>query len=220
MASADVVAQTRSLFVKYVGEFLNALGEKFPTCVGVQGMRVTYGVGIEHAAASDRISVETDLVSTYHRTMTPFYERVASRDDSVFVDAQKTVEFVRKLQIATKWSEADADTRECIYEYLDLLNRFSRMYSVYATVPSNMMTKITSVATKMAAELETGKLTPATIDIAAVGQSVVAGIDERELQQFARTMLSNKEQMQGMLRMVSAMQGGGALGMVAALQQN
>ena len=94
------------------------------------------------------------------------------------------------------------------------------MYSVYATVPSNMMTKITSVATKMAAELETGKLTPATIDIAAVGQSVVAGIDERELQQFARTMLSNKEQMQGMLRMVSAMQGGGALGMVAALQQN
>ena len=220
-AEPGVVSQARELFVKYVGEFLCALGDKYPDCAGVQGMRLQYGMGIEHAMSDEaRAATETTLVTTYHKTMTPFYDRVTRRDDTVFADAAASVEFVRTTAIADKWAGADQDTRDCIYEYLDLMNRFARMYALYATVPTTMMSKITSVASKLAADLESGSVTPDSIDLASVGQSVVSQVDQTELQQFATSMLSNQSQMQGMLGMVASMQQGNPLGgMMASMQQ-
>lgn len=216
--SEDVVRQTRELFIQYVGEFLAALGDRYPACTGVQAMRLQYGIGIEHAMSeADRIEAESTLVAAYHETMTPYYERVARRDDSVFAAASESVDFVRKTAIAEKWGGADADTRACIYEYLDLLNRFARMHAMYAAVPQDMMSRITDVATKLAQDIESGAVTPDSIDLASVGQSVVSQVGKEELQEFAASMMSNQSQIQGMLQMVmQQQQGASPLSMLAA----
>jgi len=205
-AIPDVVSQTRELFIKYVGEFLQALGEKFPSCDGVRKMRLAFGVGVEHAITSKTKKMNEEvLIKEYDTAMQPYYARITSRDCSIFAEAGITVDFLKGIDISKKWESSDEDTRECIYDYLDLMNRFARMYSLYTNVPSGMMHKITQVASNLASDLNSGQSDLSTINLAKVGQQVVSQIDAKELQQFATSLMANQSQMQGVMNLVASM---------------
>ena len=201
----DAITDARTQFVKYMREFLAALGEVYPNCKSTKQLRLKFGIGIEHALNDDtRTANEQEMIVEYHTAMLPYYQRVQARDQTVIADAERQVSLLQELHISTKWQQADADIRTCIFEYLDLLNRFSQMYALYTAVPKNMMGKIEAVAHNIAADLDTQDI--GALDLAQLGQQVVSQIDEKELERFAAGIMQHPQQMTGLMSMMGAMQ--------------
>lgn len=203
MQTPDVLEETRATFVRYMGEFLSALCDQYPDSSAVQRVRLAFGVGIDHAISDGaRVECETNLITEYHESMAPYYDRVAKRDESVMADIDANVPFVHDLGIKAMWSGADPDTKDCIYEYLDLMNRFSRMYALYRSVPTGLMSHIADAATKMADNISVGgSLDPA--ELIGVGETVIGKVDEADLAQFATTMLGQQDQLRALMSVVS-----------------
>ena len=91
---------------------------------------------------------------------------------------------MQQIDIESKWWDADIDeeTREVCWTYLLELNKIAMMYQLYASVPQNMMTKITSLVTELADGMSSGQ----PLDLQKVQDRVKGAVTDDELQQFAQ----------------------------------
>ena len=60
---------------------------------------------------------------------------------------------------------------ECIWEYINELNKFAQTYSVYQGVPQNMMGKIQSMAEGIAEKVEKNEMSLSDLNFASLSQT-------------------------------------------------
>ena len=204
----NVVDTTKDQFQAFSKQFLEALGETYPNCEGIKEMRLKFKIAVEHAVTAELRDMSlTSLIENYHANMKPFYMRVQSRDATLFAEAEQTVEFLRGLKVSEKWGDADKDTQDCIYQYLDLINQYSQCYHMYKNIPGSMMGKIQNMAMKIATDMQSGTTSLEELNIAQLGQAVVSEIDQDELQSFATSMMADPDSLQNMMSMMGNLGG-------------
>ena len=206
----DVSEATRDAFVNYMDQFITALVEVFPECRGLKAMRLEFDVGITHAMSESlKVTAQKKLITDYHEAMGPYYELCQKRDPRVFLE--NNIETLRSIDMRAKWMDptVDNDIKECVWDYVDNLNKYCQMYFLYQSVPSNMMNKIQSVAMGLAEKIEGGEMTMADLNIAQLGQSVVGDIDREELEKFAHDMMGSQQNIMSLTSMLG--QGGGMM---------
>jgi hypothetical protein len=210
--SISIVDESVDRFVGLARQFIAAMEEMYPTCPGIKALKLEFTMAIDHALTeSMKMEHSMQLVRNFHETMTPLYDAAASHNDSIF---SSEVELLAKVKMADKWLAACADTKDCIWEYLDNLAKIAQTWALYSAVPRGMMDKITEAAVQLSEEVQSGGLESLNIArLANIGQSVVSNVDQEELQNFAHSVLSNGQIMQTCMNNMGAlagMMGGGA----------
>ena len=214
-SSAEVLVKLCENFASYMDQFISALCDVFPECPQMKEMRLKFKMKTSVPTEAMKQSGYRDLITGWHDSMGPFYARCAQKDDTIFSDGS-SITLLESLNMASKWAECDADTRECIWEYMSQLNKLSQMFSVYTTIPQNMVGRIQNMANGIANKVEAGEMQLSDLNLMSLGQTVTTQVPEAELQAFASNMMSNPSALQslcGMMgpQMFGAM-GGGAGG--------
>ena len=216
-ASVNIVKESVDQFVELARQFVVAMEEMYPSCSGIKALKLEFTMAIEHALSEElKEANSVKLIENFHHTMTPFYEKAAAHDESVFAE---NVRLLQQVKMAEKWRAASTDTRECIWEYVENLSKLAQTWALYSSVPNSMMSKITEAAQKLSQEVQEGGMQSLNIaHLASIGQSVVSDVDERDLQSFAQSVLSNGQMMQTCMSNMGAFAhmmpggGGGAAG--------
>jgi len=73
-------------------------------------------------------------------------------------------------------------------EEWDVLEKMNGLIAMESAIPQNMMRGIEGAAAKLAKGITSGNLNMEDIDIAKLGESVLEGVDEKELEAFASNM--------------------------------
>ena len=210
-APAEVLVTLGENFVSYMDQFISALCDVFPECPQMKQMRLKFKMKTSLPTRAMKISGHRDLITGWHESMSPFYTRCAQKDEGIFADGS-SIKLLESLDMAKKWVECDADTRECIWDYMLQLNKLSQMHSVYTTIPQNMVGHIQSMANNIAGKVETGEMALTDLNIMTLGQTVTSQVPEQELQAFAANMMSNPAALQSLCGMMGPQMFGGAMG--------
>jgi hypothetical protein len=205
----DAIGTTCEQFVEYSKQFLSALSEIYPSCPGIKEARLQFNIAIEHAMTEDlRKAAAWSLVEAFHESMTPFYARLQARDSTFFAEAERSVDFLKSLSVSAKWEAADEDTRDCVYQYLDILAQLAQCFSMYKAIPSGMMSKIES----MAMGIHQSGATLDNMNFLQLGQQVAGQIDQDDFQEFTQSVMGNPDMMRMMdgvrSQLMASMMGG------------
>lgn len=166
-----------SSFISIVESLVEAVCEVFPECKASEETLSDFRLLVKPFPQMHQV-----MIAKWHETMSPYYDAVRRRDASALFTAN--ISILQKMHFKDKWNDPDFDeqSRQYLYEYIDKLNSFAQ---VYMGVPSQMMGRIDQTAQALVQSLTDGSFNPATLDIQALSQSVLAGIPEEELAAFA-----------------------------------
>lgn len=165
-------------FIAMETEFLQALSEVFPECGKLQSCKLQFSL------ACQLPSQRKERIEEWIQYMGPLFEACKDRNVDRVIRNANFPPTVQQIDIEAKWWDADIDeeTREVCWTYLLELNKIAMMYQLYASVPQNMMTKITSLATELADGMSSGQ----PLDLQKVQDRVKGAVTDDELQQFAQ----------------------------------
>ena len=175
-------------FAESMKQFLDAIAGVFPECVETRKYCYKFDIGITHATGAMANANKETLISKWHAVMEPMYERCKARDTSVIQELCAIPDtFASNMALWSKWTDTgiQKDTHDVIWAYIDNLNKFCQMHTLYKNVPDKMMTSIQSMATTMA---EGGA---APTDMLQMGKTLASTVDPSEMRAFATSMLSN-----------------------------
>lgn len=211
----DLKSTTSDAFADLVGQFLGALSEVFPESTGIREACLMYDMTIKNPLSDEaRKTSKNNLIEGWHEKIKPYYERCNHKDVTLF-DVELPLFKNIDMKHLYHDESVDDETRECIWSYVQELNRLSQMHcGLFDKIPGNTMARIQSTAMDLAQKIEGGTMTMADLNLAQIGQNVVQGIDEKELNEFTSNVLGDMSTIQnlcgGMLNgAVGASQGGG-----------
>jgi hypothetical protein len=219
----DLLETTLLGFTDMVNQFLEALAEVWPECSGIKDYILKIDLAINNAidAGAKRKAMES-LIQRYHNSVKPIYGRCANRDPTVFTECN--IEFLQPIGLREKWlSESiDDDCRDCIWEYVLEMNRYSQLYEgLFRKIPTNTLNKIQSTAVGLANKIQNGEMTLADLDLNQLGKDVVDGLDQAEIEQFTSNIMQDPAVLQNLC---ANMMGGTGMDMNAMMgmvnQQN
>jgi len=214
--SSDLLETTLIGFTDMVNQFLIALSGVWSDCMGIKNFILKIDLTINNAmdANMKRKAMES-LIQKYHVSVQPLYARCASRDPTVFTECD--IEFLRPIGLREKWldNSIDDDTRDCIWEYVLEMNRYSQLYEgLFSKIPSNTLNKIQSTAVKLAARIQKGEMTLADLDLNQLGREVVNDLDEGEIEEFTNNIMADPTVLQNLC---ASMMGGSGIDMNAMM---
>ena len=150
----DISLRQHSLdgFSDTIQQFIGAISGVFPECIETKKCKYKFEIAITHSPEDMSNKHKTMLIKQWHKTMEPLYDRCKQRDITVIQEICETSTFASELQLWSKWNdpEIQEDTHEVIWTYIDNLNKFCQMFTLYDNVPEKMMTSIQSMAASMA----------------------------------------------------------------------
>ena len=211
-----MTAQSLDIFHQYLHQFLEAVAEVWSDCSATSKLKLEYEMACIQAPEIVRQEARIKFISAYHKHMQPYYTLCTQKDETLMLDqaAQARMPFIGKIQFYTKWTaDLHVDTKASVWEYLTCLNQYANMYDIYTKVPTSMLTTIEGMATGIASKIETGEMSMADLNVQTLGQEVAENINMADLNQFATSMMSNKDNMAQMYSMLGTMmqqQPGGA----------
>ena len=197
-AGTDVLEDTKTQFLHYAKQFMEALSGTFPNCAQTRAALLKFTMAVEQAPTLGlRDTAGDTLIDAYTAAMAPYYSRVAARDAGVFRQLESVKSMAKEVGLADKYETADEDTRDCIWDYLQRLNSCSQLHKMYKAVPGGMMMRIQEVAQQLASQMEDGGGL-GNLNIAALGQSVVNTVDPDEMNAFAQAMMQDQSTLAGL----------------------
>lgn len=183
------------LFSQLCLEFVDALASVWHEDPVVQKVKLKLSVAIgDLNVLGNTQEQKVELITSWHEAMAPHYEAVNKKNPIIFSRIEQASKSLREIGINTKYSDPtiDEDTRECIWEYIQGLCKYSQLYFVYEGIPVNMMTKLTSIASKLTEDIESGKTNGLqNFDIMGLGKEVADSLDPSDLEDFTSSMMSN-----------------------------
>ena len=200
--------QSLDIFHQYLHQFLEALTEVWSECSETAKLKLEYEMACQQAPEVLRRKARKDFVTSYHRHMQPYYGRCSQKDESLMLDRsiQEPMPFIGKIQFYTKWTpDLHPDTKNSVWEYLACLNQYANMHDIYTKVPSTMLSTIEGMATGIASKIESGEMSMTDLNVQTLGQQVAENIDMADLNTFAASMMSNKDNMTQMYSMLGSM---------------
>jgi hypothetical protein len=189
MLPSDMRYQPIESFVGLAMQFLSASLKVWPKARVLSEWRDALEVGTDRMDGSGADSQwqrdwAAKLVMRYHSLMSPHYKAVRARDDSFILESSDP-EF-EALGARRKWSLADPETRETIFEFLDGLNRFAHSFSLYMRCPQGMFAAVVDIAKGLVAKSASG-----SVNMAAV---LKGGLHKFGFEVFARTSPEERAQ--------------------------
>ena len=97
--------------------------------------------------------------------------------------------------MSEKFAASDDDTKNCIFEYVNTMNKYASMFNLYKGIPLKMMTKLTNIAGNLQRDIENGNQ---KIDLIGLGKTVASSIDASDLQEFSNNMVNNFSNVQSL----------------------
>lgn len=195
---AESKADTLRQFCKLIRQFLGELEGVFPECTSTAKAVLTFDIGITHAPTESIADKgRKKLMEAWQERLAPLYPRCAAKDEKVIQELSASHEIFKGMDLWGKWNDPGIDgaTRECIWDYLNNLNRFCQMYYMCDAVPEGMRKSIESVASTLKAEMEAagasaeGGLPALNPDLLMkIATSVQREMDPAQMQQLAQSI--------------------------------
>lgn len=206
----DLQQTTLDAFIDIMHQFIEACIEVWPECSGMRELKLGFDVAITHAMSAElQETGKKTLINEYHAALKPFYDRCAKRDPTVFTEGE--VEVLQKINMREKWldSTIDDDTRECIWQYVLEMNRFSQMHcGLFNRIPASTLSRIQDTAVNLANKINSGEMKMSDIDLGNIGQQVVSGLDEAEIKEFTNNIMSDTSILQSLCTSMLSGSGG------------
>jgi hypothetical protein len=173
----------REVFINHCGNLLDALTTVFPECGATADYNTQFGTLVK--GNEDR---EKEVMEKYHEVVAPFYDACRVRDESVIAEISK-VSFLSDLDLLGKWSDPDfhPESKENLWAYIDELNNCA---SLFFGVPQGMMETIETKARDIAEKIKKGEMNMQDINLEQLGQSIVEGVSQEEMEGFEANLPS------------------------------
>lgn len=178
-------------FCDMLGQFLNACLYVWPNDESLNQYKVGFDVIMNPALGSLGNSGKQKLIQEYHDSMSPYYLRCSQKDPTLFTEEH--IPILEECNLREKWlSNISQQTRETIWDYISKLNRLCQMHvSLFSRVPESMLGKIQTLSNDLSVKIAQGEVNFQDLDLASIGQEVVSGMTEEEMQTFMTSIMSD-----------------------------
>lgn len=178
-------------FCDMLGQFLTACITVWPEDSALKEYKMGYDMMMNPALGALAQSGKEKLIKEYHDSLSPYFQRCVDKDPTLFTE--ESIPILEEVHLREKWlSNISEQTRETIWVYILELNRLCQMHcSLFSKIPGTALEKIQSISQDLAAKVQSGQLNLQDIDMASLGQDVVAGLSEEELQGLMSGVLSD-----------------------------
>ncbi len=184
----DIKTQTLNAWIGMLDQFLMACSEVWPED---EKMR-TFKMGFELVKNPIARSAQKDMITDYYESMQPYFARCSARDVTLFTE--ENIEFLREVNMRDKWldNSVNNETREVIWEYILELNKLSQMcVGLFSRIPDTTLDRIQQTAVTLAGKIQSGEISALDLDLSSIGQQVVDGLSEEEIESFSANLLSD-----------------------------
>lgn len=204
---SSITDSTMDAFLDLLQQFLEAMEEVFPECLKVKQYKLGLSMRVLQCGGreADLRVVSKEALEAFHESMMPYYARVMQKDETLL---HEQIDLMSNIDLPGKWTpELDADTKEAIWEYIQKLCEQSNIYSMYVRVPSNMMTRIESMAHTLASQINQGDMSLSDLNIQQVSEQVLSSLSQDDLAAFAQNLQGSNmmENVSNMYSMMSSM---------------
>ena len=183
----DILADALGKFTDDVENFLEAMADVWPDCGAVRKLQGEFLATARSSVAPVRDMAQKAIITQFHTTMAPLYDRCRASDHTIFGEAN--VSILQDIDMVGKWNDnIDDATRDAIFAWLVRICTHAELYNFYSQVPHGMLSRLTGAAMNMATTMGDGPLDMQKLQ-ATVG-SLMGSLDPNEMQNFAQTIAS------------------------------
>ena len=189
-----------SMFVYTIEELLDGLHGTFPECPKVAEKLRKFHAFVKSKDIEEEVDPETGrilqaaekgqikllgakkLIKDWHQQLKPFYDHCRNQDMDFLL--QSNLGIIEELDIASKWTDPTFDqySRDSLFQHINTLN----MYAGMQVIPQGIMNRIQNVVKDLTRDGKEPDLS--SINTWAIGKSILDGISEDELMEFAANM--------------------------------
>ena len=149
-------------FNDMMGQFLAELHKTFPEERGIKKCMSGFEIM--------RTSNPRLVIDGFMASVTPFAEKISTKDDTFFLNEAKNLDFLKDVKLEEKWMSVSQQTKDAVWQYIQTLYMLGTTIS---SIPEDTLSMIEKVAKDCADKLE--------------GQD--GGIDEAALMKTMQGML-------------------------------
>lgn len=164
-----------SAFGSLVEQLIESLTVVFPECVETQEALLLFRNTIDDARIEELMDMWHQQVGSVHA------DDIRARRPDPLLDAMEQHALLRRLGMRSKWVDPGFvdEHKEVMWEYIDGLTNIAAMRS---QIPRGMLGRIEAIASSLADDINGGSMS--NLNLAEVGQRVLDGVDESEIQEF------------------------------------
>lgn len=155
------------------------------------------------ASENVRTKAGKELVGSFHKTLSPFYQRIMKMDTRVIFDIDHAI--FTELDFKTIFSKSKPKVQTIMFKHLQVMCRNANLCSSTEDVPDGVMSKVYGISAKMAEAQKSGKK-PDFGQIWNEASSIVHGSSQSDQMAIAKSMQDGG--MQGLMNMVMGGDGG------------
>lgn len=165
-------ASMAASFGSLLGQLIESLSVVFPECLDTKEVLIVYRNMVDEETLERLMDMWYEQISGVHE------RAIREREPEPLLRAMEEHEVLRKLGMRRKWSDPgfEREHQEVVWEYVDGLAGLANMRR---QIPRGMLGHIESAANGLAS----GDL--ASLDLAQIGQQVLADANENEIEEFA-----------------------------------
>jgi hypothetical protein len=132
-------------FNDMMGQFLVELHKTFPEEKGIKKMMTSFDL---LKSTNPRL-----VVDAYMKGVTPYADKISSKDESFLLDEIETIDFLKDLNIKTYWERMTANTRGATWQYLQTLYMLG---TTITSIPDDTLKMIENIAKECAEKMQNG----------------------------------------------------------------
>tara|TARA_X000000950_G_scaffold181227_1_gene219736 strand:- start:15840 stop:16568 length:729 start_codon:yes stop_codon:yes gene_type:complete len=184
----------RTQFIRHFGDMLKSLAEVFPEHSVLNEKHIKFRIGIQMLGdADERKKNEEGLLETFHTQLGDHFDALMAHDEKILdvLEESESLKFISDV-----FKDADTDTREVIWQYVDLLVQHSVCYEMYRKIPDKLTNSLTAISQKVQ---ENGE----AFDVGSLSSEILKTVDPAEMQAFALNMMSDEKTISSLCRIAS-----------------
>lgn len=193
-------------FMHTMQEFLSSLREVYPECLRVIGYDYAFRKKVAGLSKNQLHEIGVGAMASYRDTMSPWYARCTQKDPGLLAE---NIQFLRDLDLSTKWAGMDADTQDTIWEYIIRLNQYcggpaeekpeeldiskmpgmpAEMAKLLDIMPHSLKLGISATSTRYATKIKNGEMTFAEVNIMQMAKEMGGAINDEDMQAFGQSL--------------------------------
>lgn len=197
-APEDATLVLKNQCVGSMYEFLDASVEVWPDCLALQKYLELFKQARALESPLFTVTVFDKLLEYQH-----LFERLQAKDLTVF---QEPIEIFQELQLYEKLSDASNDIQDTCWAYITQIVQTASLSKVYGTAPTLMLEKVSKVAEGFMKKMEEGTFDAKDIDPMQLTQMLMDGVDKKEMEQWA-TSVMNPQSIQSLMGVMQNVMG-------------
>ena len=131
-------------FNDMLGQFLVELHKTFPDEKGIKKMTTSFDV---LRSTNPRV-----VVDTFMKGVTPYADKISSKDETFLLDEIEKIDFLKDLNIKSYWNRMSPNTKAATWQYLQTLYMLG---TTITSIPADTLNLIEGIAKDCAEKMET-----------------------------------------------------------------